>query len=301
MEMSESGQEMAEEEDHKNIVLTDNDCEESDNENDAGNVCELESNELSSVVPNLISSSVDCSNDEENDNQTQLLTDEHLTHSQSVKIVKVVPLPHARSEVWSYFGFIADDEGEIQDKKKAICKICASTLAYSGNTTNLFTHLKAMHPEAQPQKLAPTNRTPRTGKKLGKRKGDVLDSPSGPLIVRAITYSTHNENLFDDDVQTGAILSSKSMSINKIPQNYNTSGVSETTVVGIEDITNALVNWLVKDCRPICVVEGKGFQDFVRLLAPGYTIPDSRRLTTAVKKKYDEVRRDLILRAMQDE
>ncbi len=215
----------------------------------------------------------------------------------------MVPLPHARSEVWSYFGFIADDEGEIQDKKKAICKICASTLAYSGNTTNLFTHLKAMHPEAQPQKLAPTNRTPRTGKKLGKRKADVLDSPSGPLIVRAITYSSHNDNLFDDDGQTGAILTPKSL--NKTSQNSfnSSSGLSDTqsSLVGTDEITNSLVNWLVKDCRPICVVEGKGFQEMIRLLAPGYVIPDSRRLTTAVKKKYDEVRRDLILRAMQDE
>jgi hypothetical protein len=217
----------------------------------------------------------------------------------------VVPLPHARSEVWSYFGFIADDEGEIQDKKKAICKICASTLAYSGNTTNLFTHLKAMHPEAQPQKLAPTNRTPRTGKKLGKRKAEVLDSPSGPLIVRAITYS-QSENLLDiDDGHSSSILCSKSP-IKSSQHSFNSSNStthseSHNSILASDEITNSLVNWLVKDCRPICVVEGKGFQELIRLLAPGYVIPDSRRLTSAVKKKYDEVRRDLILRAMQDE
>ena len=216
---------------------------------------------------------------------------------------KVVPLPHARSEVWSYFGFIADDEGEIQDKKKAICKICASTLAYSGNTTNLFTHLKAMHPEAQPQKLAPTNRTPRTGKKLGKRKSDALDSQSGPLIVRAITYSSHNDNMFDDDTaHTGAILNSKPL--NKQHNTYNSSSSlsdSHSSILATDDITNSIVNWLVKDCRPICVVEGKGFQEMLRLLAPGYIVPDNRRLTAAVKKRYDEVRRELILRAMNDE
>ena len=210
-----------------------------------------------------------------------------------------MPLPHARSEVWSYFGFIADDEGEIQDKKKAICKICASTLAYSGNTTNLFTHLKAMHPEAQPQKLAPTNRTPRTGKKLIKRKPDMLDSSSGPLIVRAITYS-HNDNMFDDDAQTGAILNSKPM--NKSQHNsFNSSSSMSDNVLASDDITQAIVNWLVKDCRPICVVEGKGFQEMLRVLAPGYIVPETRRLTAAVKKRYDEFRRDLILRAMNDE
>ncbi|CAG2115736.1 unnamed protein product [Medioppia subpectinata] len=264
------------------------------------NVCELSSNQLSGVVPHLMTDSGDGSNDE-TDGQ-HMIGDENLSQTQNVKIVKVVPLPHARSEVWSYFGFIADDDGEIQDKKKAICKICASTLAYSGNTTNLFTHLKAMHPEAQPQKLAPTNRTPRTGKKFGKRKADVLDSPSGPLIVRAITYSSHNDHMFDEDPQNGALLNSKP---HKSHQNaYNSaSNVSDThnNVITTDDITNAIVNWLVKDCRPICVVEGKGFQELLRQLAPGYVVPDTRRLTTAVKKKYDEVRRDLILRAMQDE
>jgi hypothetical protein len=161
-----------------------------------------------------------------------------------------------------------------------------------------------MHPEAQPQKLAPTNRTPRTGKKMGKRKSDVLDSPNGPLIVRAITYS-HNDNMFDEDcAQTGAILNSKAMV--KSQHTFNSSSSlsdahNSVNVLATDEITNSIVNWLVKDCRPICVVEGKGFQEMLRLLAPGYIIPENRRLTTAVKKRYDEVRRELILRAMNDE
>ena len=53
----------------------------------SGNVCELESNQLSTVVPNLINSSGECSNDE-TDSQ-HIIGDESVGHSQNVKIVKV--------------------------------------------------------------------------------------------------------------------------------------------------------------------------------------------------------------------
>ncbi|CAG2180477.1 unnamed protein product, partial [Oppiella nova] len=133
MEMEDNSEDVmdSEEEDNKHsdpIVLTDN--EDSDDDTNAGNVCELESmpsmqsmrsNQMSTVVPHLMSDSRDGSRDDDTgDGQPDLISDDTLSQTQNVKIVKVVPLPHARSEVWSYFGFIADDEGEIQDKKKAI-------------------------------------------------------------------------------------------------------------------------------------------------------------------------------------
>lgn len=142
--------------------------------------------------------------------------------SGNVKIVKIVPLPHARSDVWQYFGFIADDDGEIRDKKKAICKICATTLAYSGNTTNLFTHLKAMHPEAQPRKMDPTNRTPKSRRRSCKRNIFGLDddgvydntitlgSGATPMyFVKALAYAGNESgsstaSLLDNVVEVAA-------------------------------------------------------------------------------------------------
>ncbi|XP_054158825.1 probable serine/threonine-protein kinase DDB_G0271402 [Oppia nitens] len=368
-------EEEEEEDDDKEVIGISDDNDESDDGcggvgvggdggGDTANVCELDQSNQLTVVPtnSLMSDSADGSND---DSRHNMMVggdgggssgsgiggsigggiDDNMGQTHSVKIVKVVPLPHARSEVWSYFGFIADDDGEIQDKKKAICKICASTLAYSGNTTNLFTHLKAMHPEAQPQKLAPTNRTPRTGKKFGnKRKSDVLDGAgSGQLIVRAIHYSssphTNNNNNSsdhhmysdDNDHQSGGGGGHHHLTLlnhnhhhnhhqkphhksqqttvslyNNSTDNSSSASTTTTTnhnhhMITSDDITASLVNWLVKDCRPICVVEGKGFVEMLRQLVPGYQVPDTKRLTNQVKKKYDEVRRELILKAMQDE
>lgn len=235
-----------------------------------------------------------------------------------IYLLAVVPLPHARSEVWSYFGFIADDEGEIQDKKKAICKICATTLSYSGNTTNLFTHLKAMHPEANPQKLAPTNRTPRTGRKMSKRKYiDALTSTGviqtsqitldngQPYVLRAITITNNNMPISSDSSNTdGHATRSKTAKLSTSLLPGGEDGDAETKASGVvmtDDITMALVTMLVKDCRPVSLLEGKGFRDVIKLLAPDYKIPDTKTIETLCKKRYDEFRRTQILRGIEEE
>lgn len=150
-----------------------------------------------------------------------------------------------------------------------------------------------------------------------------MESPAGQLIFRAITYSnqqshdqhTTNENeLFDDESsfttqtqqspeQTSISHSpSKALVVHQNKSIVNQLAITSTnSIVATSDVTDGIVNWLVKDCRPICVAEGKGFQELVKLLAPGYIIPEPKRLRQLVKRKYDEHRRDLILKAMQDE
>lgn len=271
--------------------------------------------------------------------------------AQNVKIVRIVPLPHARSDVWQYFGFIADDDGEIKDKKKAICKICANTLAYSGNTTNLFTHLKAMHPEAQPVKLAPTNKTPKIGRKPGKRSFFELDdgsydtsntvtigsgSSQPTYIIRAITY-TNNEsgsstaslydNVGDCSTTTTGVSSETSANSTSLLGVSNVKPISASSnvitndeigtptsstapnitssenvpLLSCDDITNAIVNMIVEDCRPICITQGRGFEELMRLLVPGYKIPTPEEFKPLIKRRHKELQRDFILRGFEDE
>jgi len=49
----------------------------------------------------------------------------------------------ARSEVWNYFGFEADESGTITDiyRRYVWCRLCDSQLLFSGNTTNLSAHI----------------------------------------------------------------------------------------------------------------------------------------------------------------
>ncbi|KDR09650.1 Protein bric-a-brac 1 [Zootermopsis nevadensis] len=49
----------------------------------------------------------------------------------------------ARSEVWNYFGFEADESGTITDvyRRYVWCRLCDNQLLFSGNTTNLSAHI----------------------------------------------------------------------------------------------------------------------------------------------------------------
>ncbi|XP_053204014.1 uncharacterized protein LOC128388607 [Panonychus citri] len=250
--------------------------------------------------------------------------------STNMKLVKVVPLPHARSEVWAYFGFIAGDDGEIQDKKKVVCKLCATTLSYSGNTTNLFTHLKALHPEANPSKMTPTSK-PIRGKKgkfkfIGFSTGDSVENENQEYIVRGITFGDSSsmpitfvaedetpntsggdgEHPTEMNTQEDYVLStstglSSTMETTTEVETSNDISPENIPLLSCDDITNAIVNMLVEDCRPICLTQGKGFTALIKFLAPGYKIPEELKLKSLVKKRHKEIQRTLILRGLDDE
>lgn len=55
---------------------------------------------------------------------------------------KIVSLAGARSDVWKTFDFKVDSSGVITNNKKVTCCNCLLSIAYSGNTTNLKSHLQ---------------------------------------------------------------------------------------------------------------------------------------------------------------
>ncbi|XP_039510154.1 E3 SUMO-protein ligase ZBED1-like [Pimephales promelas] len=63
-------------------------------------------------------------------------------------VTALVDKKGGKSHVWKHFGFAADDEGNIIDPQKPICKRChRSFLSKAGNTSNLIKHLKDRHPD----------------------------------------------------------------------------------------------------------------------------------------------------------
>lgn len=244
--------------------------------------------------------------DEEDDDEEEELQIAvyRLPESHKVRIVKVVPLPHARSEIWSYFGFIADDTGEIQDRKKVMCKVCATTLSYSGNTTNLFTHLKSMHPEANPQKMPPTNKSPWKGKRV--RKGILMDPSNvsrgnGSRIVLTDRLSRDDKGLETELNEASpnnsriSVITSKSTNL-KSPMTLPTPEITShqhSNTCTSDDITNALVNVIVQDFRPVSLVEGRGFQALLKLIVPSYQIPDTKELSHLAQRKFETMKSDI--------
>ena len=63
--------------------------------------------------------------------------------------VEYLPLEKAKSPVWKYFRFLAQEGKFLEpDKKKrqtVHCGLCKQLLSYKGNTTNLIVHLQYNH------------------------------------------------------------------------------------------------------------------------------------------------------------
>ena len=61
---------------------------------------------------------------------------------------RFIPLPGAKSKVWKYFAFEADDNDKIQNNTNVFCQVpnCNARIGYSKNTTNMSLHLKRHHP-----------------------------------------------------------------------------------------------------------------------------------------------------------
>lgn len=75
--------------------------------------------------------------------------------NETIPYSRIVVPSSMRSPLWRFFGFPADDNYAITNRKKIVCTICRTQIAYNKNTTNLSTHLHCKHPSVY-AKLYPT-------------------------------------------------------------------------------------------------------------------------------------------------
>lgn len=87
-----------------------------------------------------------------------------------------------KANVWVHFGFKNKPGSMDMDKTNAICKLCHAAIKYSGNTTNLRTHLVRCHAEMTLKEKQP---------KPGDQKQTTLDYklPSNSARALKITES----------------------------------------------------------------------------------------------------------------
>lgn len=67
-----------------------------------------------------------------------------------------------------------------------------------------------------------------------------------------------------------------------------------------QQITNLLVNFIVKDMRPLSAVHGEGFRDLLQFFEPSYDVPSYNTLWSAIKHQYDNLR-ERITKEMKDQ
>ena len=133
---------------------------------------------------------------------------------------KLVLLAGTWSDVWKTFGFKVDSSGVITNTKKVTCCNCSLSIAYSGNTTNLKSHLQ--------------------------------QCTKGPSKSETSTISSF-------------FTSSKS----KLSHNSKRH----------KELTTDLLNFVVRDVRPLNLIEGKGFRAFMNLAVPEYVVPSNSNIT----------------------
>lgn len=90
-----------------------------------------------------------------------------------------------KSKVWAHFGFYQADSGTL-DKEFAICKSCRHKVKYTGNTSNMHSHLIYHHPElaAEEKTASVSNASQPTINAVFKAK-----LPSGSTRAESITKS----------------------------------------------------------------------------------------------------------------
>lgn len=186
-----------------------------------------------------------------------------MTSSKDEDIVdKKLKKGHSTSVVWRYFGYLQSDK-----KQSSVhCKLCRRHVpAKSGNTTNLFHHLKQYHPleHAESKKLQPQT-----------------SAVSGPLTrTRPVPSAT---------TQQQTIVSA-----------FSSTVLYDKKTKRHKDITNAIAYCIGKDMLPISTVENEGFKKLIGVLDPRYELPGRKHFSlTALPQLYAECR-EMVERQLQ--
>ncbi|KAM9408688.1 uncharacterized protein KZ484_001083 isoform 1-T2 [Pholidichthys leucotaenia] len=53
-------------------------------------------------------------------------------------------------------------------------------------------------------------------------------------------------------------------------------------------LDEALLNFMVKDCQPLSIVESEGFRELIQALQPSYVLPTRKTIKQMLAKKYEE-------------
>jgi hypothetical protein len=78
-------------------------------------------------------------------NGIQTVFAKFMEEKHSITYRKLVVPQSMRSIYWKFFGFPADDDGEILTRVKIVCLLCKTQIAYNRNTSNLRMHLQNKH------------------------------------------------------------------------------------------------------------------------------------------------------------
>ncbi|KAK6182220.1 hypothetical protein SNE40_009950 [Patella caerulea] len=172
------------------------------------------------------------------------------------ELQRIVPKKNATiSRIWQYFGFAANNTNQ----NKTLCKICRKVIASkSGNTTNLFCHMKIHHPI-----------------QYGELQKTITINPKKQSSDSSITDK--------DNEKSNASCSSLSSSKQKSIMESMTYDKSSKRWVSL---TNSVLGCLAKDMLPFYTCEKDGFKKMLKTFDSRYNLPGRKYFSAAIPKLY---------------
>lgn len=173
-----------------------------------------------------------------------------------VKYEKLVVPSRMRSSYWKYFGFPADEDGKMITKDIVVCGLCKGQMIYNRNTSNLKMHLGSRHKSALQTVEKREERIDGSLENIISNSDEESFKVPGDAKTRQVIIS---EDTYDSNISI--IFPSKE----EMPQYESSGNISEA--YESTDINDAIMNFLITDLVSPKIVEGKGFNNFVSLLA----------------------------------
>lgn len=238
----------------------------------------------------------------------------------------IFPFPgKVKSSVWEFFGFYKDDFGSL-DKSRAICKLCRRGTNYSGNTTNLRTHIVHHHKSvaalpdvnysrAQLSRSVPAPHTPDTNFGASffnqlvttpeghfqstppkMQRQVVLDEifipPLSSDITGTLGRSPAQQNTWIMETATG-LIESPAVYSKESPARENSSGSfadSEVESYGsVLSVRDTIFEMVIHDLIPIEVVDSPRFKKLIALGKKYVVIPSSQDICNLILRRYTEL------------
>ncbi|XP_075213813.1 E3 SUMO-protein ligase ZBED1-like [Lycorma delicatula] len=205
--------------------------------------------------------------------------------------------PKKKSLVWKFYDRIDDN--------KSKCKLCQIVIKCTGNTTNLFGHIRNVHKAAYIEIVpfqrttsekesitqsvlepaaSSSNETPCIGS-VDELKSNQSDSETViPSTSSSQSTSKPLDKALDSDSEVIPIKRQKSIktSFQEI-SSYSESGMKT------RKLNNCLLYMICKDHQPFSIVENEGFKNLMKSVAPQDKIPSRTSLRRWLDNKYEVV------------
>ena len=184
--------------------------------------------------------------DNEMDDDVVLLAEENTDEQVSKR--DLLPLENAKSSIWTYFGFPASNgrfvEAERKKRTNVFCKLCDMDLSYTGNTTNMITHLSY------------------------RRKDEYA------AVKKQMAESAQTSKPLQFLASMEVARSSQSMSQPTILNSFEQAMPYPKSSSRWKSLTQSVSYFLAKDMLPISTVNNDGFKRMLQKFDSRYTPPD---------------------------